>query len=51
MESLVKNSTSASETAIVAANSYKNIVLEIEKALNASKNASTAADDTIDKVH
>lgn len=50
MESLVKNSTSASETAIAAANSYKNIVLEIEKSLNAAKNASTAADDTIDKV-
>lgn len=51
MESLVKNSTSASETAIAAANSYKNIVLEIEKSLNAAKNASTAADDTIDKVY
>lgn len=51
MESLVKNSTSASETAIAAANSYKNIVLEIEKSLNAAKNASRAADDTIDKVY
>lgn len=50
MESLVKNSTSASETAIKAANSYKNIVAEIEKSLNAAKNASTAAEDTINKV-
>lgn len=51
MESLVKNSTSASETAIAAANSYKNIVAEIEKSLNAAKNASTAAQETIDKVY
>lgn len=51
MESLVKNSTSASETAIAAANSYKNIVAEIEKSLNAAKNASTAAEETIDKVY
>lgn len=50
MESLVKNSTAASETAIVAANSYKNIVSEIEKSLNAAKQASTAAEDTIHKV-
>jgi len=51
MESLVKNSTSASETAIAAANSYKNIVAEIEKSLNAAKQASTAAEDTINKVY
>lgn len=51
MESLVKNSTSASETAIAAANSYKNIVAEIEKSLNAAKNASTAAEETINKVY
>lgn len=51
MESLIKNSTSASESAIAAANSYKNIVVEIEKSLNAAKNASTAADDTINKVY
>jgi len=51
MESLVKNSTSASETAIAAANSYKNIVAEIEKSLNAAKNASTAAKETINKVY
>lgn len=50
MESLVKNSTSASETAIAAANSYKNIESEIEKALSAAKTASTAAEDTINKV-
>ncbi|VVC44657.1 Hypothetical protein CINCED_3A025090 [Cinara cedri] len=49
MESLVKNSTTASETAIAAANSYKNIESEIEKALNAAKTASTAAEDTINK--
>eukprot|EP00102_Acyrthosiphon_pisum_P016424 XP_008187385.2 PREDICTED: laminin subunit alpha [Acyrthosiphon pisum] len=49
MESLVKNSTSASETAIAAANSYKNIVAEIEKSLNAAENASTAAEETINK--
>lgn len=51
MESLVKNSTSASETAIAAANSYKNIVAEIDKSLNAAKNASTASEDTINKVN
>jgi len=51
MESLVKNSTSASETAIAAANSYKNIVAEIKKSLNAAENASTAAEETIDKVY
>jgi len=51
MESLVKNSTSASETAIAAANSYKNIVAEIEKSLNAAKNASTVSEETIDKVY
>lgn len=51
MESLVKNSTSASETAIKAANSYKNIVAEIDKSLNAAKNASTAAEDSIIKVN
>jgi len=51
MESLVKNSTSASETAIAAANSYKNIVAEIQKSLNAAINASTAAEETIDKVY
>lgn len=50
MEFLVKNSTIASETAIAAANSYKNIVAEIEKSLNAAKNASIAAEDTINKV-
>jgi len=50
MESLVKNSTTASETAVAAANSYKNIVSEIEKSLNAAKQASTAAEDTINKV-
>lgn len=50
MESLVKNSTSASETALVAANSYKNIVAEIEKSLDAARQASTAAEDTINKV-
>lgn len=50
MESLIKNSTSASETAIIAANSYKNIVEEIEKSLDAAKHASTAAEDTINKV-
>lgn len=51
MESLVKNSTSASETAIVAANSYKNIVSEIEKSLNAAKNASKAAENSINMVN
>lgn len=50
MESLVKNSSSASETAIMAANSYTNIKTEIEKSLNAAKIASTAVDDTINKV-
>lgn len=50
MESLVKNSTAASETAIMAANSYKNIVSEIEKSLNAAKQASNAAENTIYKV-
>lgn len=50
MESLIKNSTSASESAIAAANSYKNIVAEIEESLNAAKNASTSAEETISKV-
>lgn len=50
MESLIKNSTAASETAIAAANSYKNIVAEIEKSLNAAKNASLSAEETITKV-
>lgn len=51
MESLVKNSTSASETAVKAANSYKNIVAQIETSLNAAKNASKAAENSIDKVN
>lgn len=50
MDSLVKNSRTASETAVAAANSYKNIVSEIDKSLDAAKQASTAAEDTINKV-
>lgn len=50
MEFLIKNSTVASETAIAAANSYKNIVAEIEKSLNLARNASITAEDTINKV-
>ncbi|XP_050541070.1 laminin subunit alpha [Daktulosphaira vitifoliae] len=49
MESLIKNSTSASDSVILAANSYKNIATEIQKSFDASMNASSAAENAIEK--